>query len=50
MDKEIIIRNATKEKADIVDNNFEAIISNTKKSFKVEGLLIKRIKNIFIVL
>lgn len=50
MDKEIVIRNATKEKADIIDNNFEAIINDTRKSFKIEGLIIKRIKNIFIVL
>lgn len=50
MDKEIVIKEATKEKAELVDTNIEAILDAKKGVSIIAGLTVKRIKNVFIIL
>ena len=47
---EIIIKEATKEKVDIVESNTKEIVSAKEGISTIAGLTIKRIKNTFIVL
>ena len=46
----IIIKYATKEKAELVDQNMDAILSVEEGTTTVAGLIIKRLRNKFIII
>lgn len=48
--KEIIVKEATKEKGILVEQNIHAIVGLKEGIYNIAGLTIKRIKNTFIVL
>ena len=46
----VIVKNATKEKADFVETHYEEIIACAPGISKIGDFLVKRLKNTFIIL